>query len=56
LFGFLEPIWDGGILYNLGRERFVFVYDERAELAPRDVVNNLKSMVFTGNNLKKMIC
>jgi len=33
---------DWGILYNLGRERFVFVYDERAKLAPRDVVNNLK--------------
>ncbi|CAC01875.1 L-aspartate oxidase-like protein [Arabidopsis thaliana] len=29
---------DGGILYNLGMERFMPVYDERAELAPRDVV------------------
>ncbi|XP_051117279.1 L-aspartate oxidase 2-a, chloroplastic [Andrographis paniculata] len=29
---------DGGILYNLGRERFMPTYDERAELAPRDVV------------------
>lgn len=29
---------DGGILYNLSMERFMPVYDERAELAPRDVV------------------
>ncbi|KAJ6423901.1 hypothetical protein OIU84_024803 [Salix udensis] len=29
---------DGGILYNLDRERFMPLYDERAELAPRDVV------------------
>lgn len=29
---------DGGILYNLGMERFMPLYDERAELAPRDVV------------------
>lgn len=29
---------DGGILYNLGVERFMPLYDERAELAPRDVV------------------
>lgn len=29
---------DGGILYNLGWERFMPLYDERAELAPRDVV------------------
>lgn len=29
---------DGGLLYNLGRERFMPLYDERAELAPRDVV------------------
>ncbi|CAN6802643.1 unnamed protein product [Brassica oleracea] len=29
---------DGGILYNLAMERFMPVYDERAELAPRDVV------------------
>ncbi|KAL0377428.1 UNVERIFIED_CONTAM: L-aspartate oxidase, chloroplastic [Sesamum radiatum] len=29
---------DGGILYNLGMERFMPFYDERAELAPRDVV------------------
>lgn len=29
---------DGGILYNLGMERFMLLYDERAELAPRDVV------------------
>lgn len=29
---------DGGILYNLARERFMPLYDERAELAPRDVV------------------
>lgn len=29
---------DGGILYNLRRERFMPTYDERAELAPRDVV------------------
>ncbi|KAH6774435.1 L-aspartate oxidase [Perilla frutescens var. frutescens] len=29
---------DGGILYNLGMERFMPMYDERAELAPRDVV------------------
>ncbi|KAL8475486.1 hypothetical protein ACS0TY_028222 [Phlomoides rotata] len=29
---------DGGILYNLNMERFMPVYDERAELAPRDVV------------------
>ncbi|KAG7555285.1 Fumarate reductase/succinate dehydrogenase flavoprotein-like C-terminal domain superfamily [Arabidopsis suecica] len=29
---------DGGILYNLDMERFMPVYDERAELAPRDVV------------------
>ncbi|KAI9078095.1 hypothetical protein K1719_040020 [Acacia pycnantha] len=28
----------GGILYNLGMERFMPSYDERAELAPRDVV------------------
>ncbi|KAE8021540.1 hypothetical protein FH972_007423 [Carpinus fangiana] len=28
----------GGILYNLGMERFMPLYDERAELAPRDVV------------------
>lgn len=29
---------DGGILYNLAMERFMPSYDERAELAPRDVV------------------
>ncbi|TMW84895.1 hypothetical protein EJD97_024170 [Solanum chilense] len=29
---------DGGILYNLDMERFMPSYDERAELAPRDVV------------------
>ncbi|KAJ0024824.1 hypothetical protein Pint_07314 [Pistacia integerrima] len=29
---------DGGILYNLGMEWFMPLYDERAELAPRDVV------------------
>ncbi|CAA3001289.1 L-aspartate oxidase, chloroplastic [Olea europaea subsp. europaea] len=29
---------DGGILYNLDMERFRPSYDERAELAPRDVV------------------
>lgn len=29
---------DGGILFNLSRERFMPQYDERAELAPRDVV------------------
>ncbi|CAN6702708.1 unnamed protein product [Malus baccata var. baccata] len=29
---------DGGILYNLDMERFMPLYDERAELAPRDVV------------------
>ncbi|PON52519.1 L-aspartate oxidase [Parasponia andersonii] len=29
---------DGGILYNLAMERFMLLYDERAELAPRDVV------------------
>ncbi|XP_017437490.1 L-aspartate oxidase 2-a, chloroplastic isoform X1 [Vigna angularis] len=29
---------DGGILYNLDMERFMPFYDERAELAPRDVV------------------
>lgn len=29
---------DGGILYNLGMERFMPFYDARAELAPRDVV------------------
>ncbi|XP_047313361.1 L-aspartate oxidase, chloroplastic [Impatiens glandulifera] len=29
---------DGGILYNMGMERFMPLYDERAELAPRDVV------------------
>lgn len=29
---------DGGILYNLDMERFMPQYDERAELAPRDVV------------------
>ncbi|KAL0540822.1 hypothetical protein IC582_020837 [Cucumis melo] len=29
---------DGGILYNLSMERFMPSYDERAELAPRDVV------------------
>ncbi|XP_054815519.1 L-aspartate oxidase 2-a, chloroplastic isoform X2 [Prosopis cineraria] len=28
----------GAILYNLGMERFMPLYDERAELAPRDVV------------------
>ncbi|XAR51864.1 L-aspartate oxidase [Bertholletia excelsa] len=28
----------GGILYNLSMERFMPLYDERAELAPRDVV------------------
>ncbi|KAG6384163.1 hypothetical protein SASPL_156035 [Salvia splendens] len=29
---------DGGILYNMDMERFMPMYDERAELAPRDVV------------------
>lgn len=29
---------DGGILYNLDMERFMPLYDKRAELAPRDVV------------------
>lgn len=29
---------DGGVLYNLAMERFMPTYDERAELAPRDVV------------------
>lgn len=29
---------DGGVLYNLGMERFMLQYDERAELAPRDIV------------------
>nr|GEX04594.1 L-aspartate oxidase, chloroplastic [Tanacetum cinerariifolium] len=29
---------DGGLLYNLNMERFMPMYDERAELAPRDVV------------------
>lgn len=29
---------DGGILYNLNMERFMPLYDKRAELAPRDVV------------------
>lgn len=29
---------DGGILYNLSMERFMPSYDQRAELAPRDVV------------------
>ncbi|XP_040972750.1 L-aspartate oxidase, chloroplastic isoform X3 [Gossypium hirsutum] len=29
---------DGGILYNLSMERFMPLYDGRAELAPRDVV------------------
>lgn len=29
---------DGGILYNLSMERFMPMYDKRAELAPRDVV------------------
>lgn len=29
---------DGGILYNQAMERFMPLYDERAELAPRDVV------------------
>lgn len=29
---------DGGILYNLAKERFMPLYDEREELAPRDVV------------------
>lgn len=29
---------DGGILYNLGMERFMPLYDKRAELAPRDIV------------------
>lgn len=29
---------DGGILYNLSMERFMPLYDERSELAPRDVV------------------
>ncbi|XP_057540935.1 L-aspartate oxidase 2-a, chloroplastic [Amaranthus tricolor] len=29
---------DGGLLYNLDMERFMPLYDERAELAPRDVV------------------
>lgn len=29
---------DGGILYNMGMERFMPFYDDRAELAPRDVV------------------
>lgn len=29
---------DGGILYNQSMERFMPAYDERAELAPRDIV------------------
>ena len=29
---------EGGILYNLGGERFMSKYDDRLELAPRDVV------------------
>lgn len=29
---------DGGILYNLDMERFMPLYDKRAELAPRDIV------------------
>ncbi|VFQ73536.1 unnamed protein product [Cuscuta campestris] len=29
---------DGGILYNMDMQRFMPLYDERAELAPRDVV------------------
>ncbi|KAK2994068.1 hypothetical protein RJ640_024332, partial [Escallonia rubra] len=29
---------DGGILYNLDMQRFMPLYDERAELGPRDVV------------------
>ncbi|KAL3624245.1 L-aspartate oxidase 2-a, chloroplastic [Castilleja foliolosa] len=29
---------DGGLLYNLGMERFMPTYDKQAELAPRDVV------------------
>lgn len=29
---------DGGLLYNLDMERFMPMYDARAELAPRDVV------------------
>ncbi|XP_059641589.1 L-aspartate oxidase 2-a, chloroplastic isoform X2 [Cornus florida] len=29
---------DGGILYNLSMERFMPMYDDREELAPRDVV------------------
>jgi L-aspartate oxidase len=29
---------EGGILYNMGGERFMPDYDERAELAPRDIV------------------
>lgn len=29
---------DGGILYNQNMERFMPLYDERAELAPRDIV------------------
>lgn len=29
---------DGGILYNLDMERFMPLYDDRAELAPRDIV------------------
>ncbi|KAK9677987.1 hypothetical protein RND81_11G180700 [Saponaria officinalis] len=29
---------DGGLLYNLDMERFMPLYDNRAELAPRDVV------------------
>jgi L-aspartate oxidase len=29
---------DGGILYKLGVKRFMPLYDERAKLAPRDVV------------------
>lgn len=29
---------DGGILYNLDMERFMPLYDNRAELAPRDIV------------------
>ncbi|KAH9625212.1 hypothetical protein KSS87_003592 [Heliosperma pusillum] len=29
---------DGGILYNLDMERFMPSYDDRAELAPRDIV------------------
>ncbi|CAA0828512.1 L-aspartate oxidase- chloroplastic [Striga hermonthica] len=29
---------DGGLLFNLNNERFMPIYDERAELAPRDIV------------------